>query len=76
MADPYDHNDEPRPGADAWGGISSGVQTGTGIAFLVIGLAALIAAAVFQERVALMVGIVSILFGITRLVLPLLRRRR
>ena len=72
MSDPYDDNRETGAG----GGFSNGFRTGAGIVFLVIGAGALIVAAFTHERFAFLVGIVAILFGLTRLLLPLLRRRR
>ena len=76
MTAPYDDkNDDLRDSADSWGSISGGVQTGAGILFVIVGVASLVAAAIFQERVALMVGIVATLFGLTRLLLPWVQRR-
>jgi len=72
MSDPYDDNRD----AGVGGGMSSGFQTGAGIVFLVIGVGAMIVAAFTHERLAFLIGIVAILFGLTRLLLPLLRSRR
>jgi uncharacterized membrane protein HdeD (DUF308 family) len=72
VSDPYDDNRNARIGRD----MARSVQTGAGIVFLVIGVGSLIVAAFTHERLAFLLGIVAILFGLTRLLLPLLRGRR
>ena len=76
MTDPYKPGEPNRLQriSDSVGRVSSATETITAVAFIVIGVGALIAASIYAQPLAALIGAVAIAVGIVRLLLQ--RRRR